>query len=52
MNGLLLASKKSRLEVVIQNVLWLEQKIRLTVFPSVSVIYEWFGPYKNYAVSH
>lgn len=44
MNGLLLASQKSGLEVVPHNALWLEQEVRPAVFPFDSVIYEWFGP--------
>lgn len=52
MNGLLLACQKSGLEVVPHNALWLEREVRPAVFPSVSAIYEWFDPYKNYAIFH
>ena len=52
MKGLLLASQKSGLEVVPHNALWLEHKVRPAVFPSVSIIYEWFDPYKDDAIFH
>lgn len=52
MNGLLLACQKSGLEVVPHNALWLECEVRPAVFPSISIIYEWFDPYKNYAIFH
>lgn len=52
MNGLLLPSQKSGLEVVPHNALWLEHEVRPAVFPSVSTIFEWFDLYKNYAIFH